>query len=122
MGLTRSFIAIPILGREAAVLARAGRALRAGRPVAEENLHLTLAFLGDLGAEALGEVDAALSGLRAAPVDLRFGGPGAPGGGAAPLVWCEVAPDPNGSEWDANVGARLLYRLCGCLLRSQGLC
>lgn len=35
---------------------------------------------------------------------------------------CEVAPDPNGSEWDANVGARLLYRLCGCLLRSQGLC
>jgi agmatinase len=34
----------------------------------------------------------------------------------------EVAPGPEGSEWDANVGARLLYKLCGCLLRSQKLC
>jgi agmatinase len=33
---------------------------------------------------------------------------------------CEVAPGE--SEWDANVGARLLYKLCGCLLRSQGEC
>ncbi|MBF0256533.1 MAG: arginase family protein, partial [Gammaproteobacteria bacterium] len=33
---------------------------------------------------------------------------------------CEVAPDPNGGEWDANVGARLLYRLCGCLLHGCG--
>jgi agmatinase len=35
---------------------------------------------------------------------------------------CEVAPAANGGEWDANVGARVLYRLCGCLLRSKGLC
>ena len=35
---------------------------------------------------------------------------------------CEVAPDAEGGEWDANVGARLLYKLCGCLLRSQGRC
>lgn len=33
---------------------------------------------------------------------------------------CEVAPGED--EWDANVGARLLYKLCGCLLRSQKLC
>jgi len=26
---------------------------------------------------------------------------------------CEVAPDPAGGEWDANVGARVLYKLCG---------
>ncbi|MDD3108565.1 MAG: agmatinase family protein, partial [Alistipes sp.] len=32
---------------------------------------------------------------------------------------CEVAPDPLGeSEWDANVGARLLYKLCVLLLSS----
>jgi agmatinase len=31
----------------------------------------------------------------------------------------EVAPDPDGSEWDANVGARLLYKLIGWMLRSQ---
>lgn len=35
---------------------------------------------------------------------------------------CEVAPGREGDEWDANVGARLLYKLCGCCLRSQGLC
>ena len=33
----------------------------------------------------------------------------------------EVAPDPTGaSEWDANVGARMLYQLCGWMLRSRG--
>lgn len=32
----------------------------------------------------------------------------------------EVAPSPNG-EWDANVGARLLYRLSAWTLASQGL-
>ena len=31
---------------------------------------------------------------------------------------CEVAPGPGGDEWDANVGARLLYKLCGFALRS----
>ena len=35
---------------------------------------------------------------------------------------CEVAPAPDGGEWDANVGARMLYKLCGCTLRSQGMC
>ena len=31
----------------------------------------------------------------------------------------EVAPDPGGGEWDANVGARLLYKLIGWTLVSQ---
>ena len=30
----------------------------------------------------------------------------------------EVAPSADGDEWDANVGARLLYKLCGWMLRS----
>ncbi len=34
----------------------------------------------------------------------------------------EVAPSEEGGEWDANVGARMLYKLCGCLLRTQKLC
>jgi agmatinase len=32
----------------------------------------------------------------------------------------EVAPGADGDEWDANVGARLLYKLIGWTLRSQG--
>lgn len=31
----------------------------------------------------------------------------------------EVGPSPDGSEWDANVGARMLYRLCLCAISSQ---
>jgi agmatinase len=32
----------------------------------------------------------------------------------------EVAPGPDGDEWDANVGARVLYRMIGWALRSRG--
>ncbi|MDR2813226.1 MAG: agmatinase family protein [Prevotellaceae bacterium] len=32
---------------------------------------------------------------------------------------CEVAPDHSGSEWDATVGARVLYKLCGFCIRSH---
>lgn len=35
---------------------------------------------------------------------------------------CEVSPGENGDEWDANVGARMLYKLCAALLDSHGLC
>lgn len=31
---------------------------------------------------------------------------------------CEVSPGPEG-EWDGNVGARVLYKMCGLALRSQ---
>ena len=33
---------------------------------------------------------------------------------------CEVAPAPSGDdEWDANVGARMLYKLCLFALSSE---
>jgi agmatinase len=31
----------------------------------------------------------------------------------------EVAPGPDGDEWDANVGARILYKLIGFMLQSR---
>lgn len=31
----------------------------------------------------------------------------------------EVAPGPDGDEWDANVGARLLFRMCNLMALSQ---
>lgn len=34
----------------------------------------------------------------------------------------EVAPGPEGDEWDANVGARILYKLCAWAFASQGKC
>jgi agmatinase len=32
----------------------------------------------------------------------------------------EVAPSPSRGQWDGNVGARILYRLCGAALLSRG--
>ncbi len=32
---------------------------------------------------------------------------------------CEVAPGPDGEEWNGNVGARLLYKMIGFTLLSQ---
>ncbi len=37
------------------------------------------------------------------------------------LDLCEVAPGEAGDQWDGNVGARLLYKMIGWMLRSQGL-
>jgi len=34
---------------------------------------------------------------------------------------CEVAPGARGEDWNANVGARILYKLLGCTLRTRGL-
>jgi agmatinase len=31
----------------------------------------------------------------------------------------EVAPGPNGEDWNANVGARVLYKMLGATLKSQ---
>ncbi|MBQ8335468.1 MAG: arginase family protein, partial [Tidjanibacter sp.] len=31
----------------------------------------------------------------------------------------EVAPANKDDEWDANVGARMLYKLCGLILKSN---
>jgi agmatinase len=31
----------------------------------------------------------------------------------------EVAPDPDGGQWDGNVGARLLYKMIGWMLKSE---
>jgi len=31
----------------------------------------------------------------------------------------EVAPGPDGDEWDGNVGARLLYKMIGWMLKSE---
>lgn len=32
----------------------------------------------------------------------------------------EVSPGPDGDEWDANVGARMLFRMCNMMALSQG--
>jgi 2'-5' RNA ligase len=68
----RAFIAVPIPDETAAALSRLQSAIPFGKPVPEENLHLTLAFLGDAPEGALEDLHGMLEAMRAAPVEIRF--------------------------------------------------
>lgn len=70
----RSFIAIDFPTETVERIARVQAGLSVGRKVPPENLHLTLAFLGDQDVDALEALDAELSHLRAAPFRLDLAG------------------------------------------------
>ena len=70
----RAFLAIDIPSDSAAALVRLQSGIPFGRPVPEENLHLTLAFLEDAPEPALEDLHDRLTALRNPPVDIRFTG------------------------------------------------
>ncbi|MFW5881302.1 MAG: RNA 2',3'-cyclic phosphodiesterase [Roseicyclus sp.] len=70
----RAFLAIPLPEETADALVEVQSRLPSGRAVPEENLHLTLAFLGDAGEDLLSEIDEALSSVRLPAAEIRFGG------------------------------------------------
>jgi len=92
--MTRSFVAIPMPEDAAARLANLVRGLPVGRKVREENLHLTLCFLGAVSDDGLEELHDALSSVRSGPVEVRFDGLGVFGEEKPRAVWAAVAPDP----------------------------
>lgn len=64
------------------------------RRVELENLHLTLAFLGEVPEPVLEDLHAALSGLRFAGFDMALAGIGHFGGERPRAVWAGVADCP----------------------------
>ncbi len=68
----RLFVALPLPEAMLAPLVRLAEAAPLGRAVAEENLHLTLAFLGEVARADLPALDGALSAVSAPPVRLCF--------------------------------------------------
>src|SRR5512137_2553445 len=77
----------------AARLAGLVRGLTVGRRLDEENLHLTLTFLGDVTDEGLEELHDTLSAIRGAPVELRFEGLGVFGQERPRTLWAAVAAE-----------------------------
>ena len=110
--MTRAFVAIPMPEDAAARLAALVRGLTVGRRVDEENLHLTLAFLGEVTDEGLEELHETLSGIRGAPVELRFEGLGVFGEDRPRALWAAVAAEP---------GLRELQRQVERAVRKAGL-
>lgn len=70
----RAFVALDLPEALTDPLTRLQAGLRVGRPVAEENLHLTLAFLGELPEHRLDDLAEGLALLRLSPVELSLGG------------------------------------------------
>jgi len=66
--------------------------VRNARWIEEENLHLTLAFLGDCTPSELTALDAELDRLRVDPFDLEVAGVGAFGGGKPHTLYAALAP------------------------------
>jgi len=87
----RVFVGVPLDDAAIEALLPVQEALRQGRLVDEENLHLTLAFLDDQPEAALAELDAALQDIRVSPWEMEFTGIEAQGGRRPVLVWAEVA-------------------------------
>jgi 2'-5' RNA ligase len=70
----RVFIGLPLPDPVTEALDALQTDLRAGRHVAAENMHLTLAFLGELALPDLTELDLNLQQINVEPVDLRLAG------------------------------------------------
>ncbi len=82
--------------------------LRGARWVAADNIHVTLRFIGEVDGVQARDIDAALSGLRAAPFTVSLGEPGA-FGPARRLrsLHIAVAPTPALSALRMQVVTRL---------------
>ena len=90
----RAFVAIDLPEEVTAALVRLQSLLPAGRPVAEENLHLTLAFLGDQSETTLEALHYELETIRVQPFALRFVGLGVFGGDRPRILFADVGTEP----------------------------
>ena len=86
----RAFVALDLPEPMLRPLTRLQAGLTVGRVVAEENLHLTLAFLGDVTEAAAYEVAEGLAAARLPGVRLALAGLAPLGSGRAPVLAVEA--------------------------------
>jgi 2'-5' RNA ligase len=103
----RAFVAIPIPDATRQTLMSVQAALPAGRALSAENLHLTLAFLGEISDRQTEMVHDALAMIRCPcfPVSLR--GFGAFGGARPRVIYAGVAPSESLQALHRRVRSRL---------------
>lgn len=90
----RLFLALPLSDFATSALGALQDDLKIGRAVDEDNMHVTLAFLGDVTMSEAEELHERLEALRLPAVALRIEGIGHFGRAAPRLVWAGIRPDP----------------------------
>lgn len=90
----RSFVAIDLPDEARDALERVQERIPVGRITDPENLHLTLAFLGDQPQAALEELHMQLETIRSVPFELRLRGLGTFGNRDPRVIWAGVEPEP----------------------------
>lgn len=90
----RAFVALDLPEQAIDAIGALQEWLPIGRHVAPDNLHLTLAFLGEQPDWAIAEVDAALRGVILPAFDMTLAGVDVFGGAAPGLVFLGVVPNP----------------------------
>ncbi|MCU4655085.1 RNA 2',3'-cyclic phosphodiesterase [Roseibacterium sp. SDUM158016] len=107
----RAFLALTVPEDTADAMARVQSRLPTGRAVPEENLHLTLAFLGDVPETVLTALDEELSAIRLPPARVDFLGLGTFAEMERGLIFAEVRPDPDLAALQSKV--ERIARLAG---------
>ena len=92
--MIRAFVAIPLPEDVTRALTTIQAGLPAGRPVPPENLHITVAFLGEHPEPLVEDVHLALDGIRAPAFELTLDGLGLFGGDRPRVLYAEVRPEP----------------------------
>jgi RNA 2',3'-cyclic 3'-phosphodiesterase len=101
--MIRSFVGIRLPERLSASVVATQAGLPAGRPVPQENLHLTLAFLGEQPEPVVEDIHHALAQIRASRFEIALTGLDAFGNGRIRLVCARVRPTEALSNLRASV-------------------
>jgi len=99
----RAFLAVELPDNVRDALVAFQSRLPVGRPVAAENLHLTLSFLDDQPEERLEELHYELEGLTVRPFDVAFDGWSWFGGARPRLIHAALAANPDLTDLHAAV-------------------
>lgn len=91
----RAFLAIDLPDEARAALVRLGRQIRPGRRMPADNLHLTLAFLGEQDEETLAALHQRLEAAVRPGFELRLAGLGVFGGRSPRALFVAADPAPD---------------------------
>lgn len=92
--MIRSFVGLEIPEDIGRMLVAAQSGLRLGRLVDRENMHITLAFLGEHPRPVIEDVHHALSAIRSETLEVTLAGLGVFGGASPRVLYADVAAAP----------------------------